>query len=151
METLKGKSSLVSINRPINMKYFRIFSCSDQDFVLCEPTGDYVFSLADLISHFSNKNITGHIVQQWSGLSDVNDNLVFEGDRVKFDRQDSFIEYNTGEIVFSDGKFVIKTFKQNAELAKMLGCAHFPDGSWSIDMSRWPNLEVLGSIFENFD
>jgi len=84
------------------------------------------------------KEFSGYTIQQYTGLTDKNDNLIFEGDIVQYNQNSSYDNMNF-IAKWSDDKLGF-IFQSNSGEQLVNQTPH---------LNRFKHLEVVGNIFEN--
>lgn len=72
----------------------------------------------------------GYELNQYTGLKDINDKEIYEGDIVKYKRINGSFEY--GKVLYN-------------------GCAFDIDNGWNLQVFVARGLEVVGNIYEDYN
>ena len=108
---------------------FRIWDIENKKFA---TVASILFTLKDNIYSIGDSQKDRFVVQLYSGLKDIDDNQIFEGDIIKskyYDTIAGIIEYNEK----------IACFQVNGKTGGLLSCFNFGNSPFI----------VIGNIFEN--
>ena len=100
--------------------------------------GKLIVTLSGYYNDFTNTNQDDYVIQQYTGLTDKNGNLIFEGDIVQYNQNSS---YDNMDFIakWSDDKLGF-IFQSNSGEQLVNQTPH---------LNRFKHLEVVGNIFEN--
>ncbi len=99
--------------------------------------GKLIVTLSGYYNDFTNTNQDDYVIQQYTGLTDKNGNLIFEGDIVQYNQNSS---YDNMDFIakWSDNKLGF-IFQSNSGEQLVNQTPH---------LNRFKHLEVVGNIFE---
>ena len=99
--------------------------------------GKLIVTLSGYYNDFTNTNQDDYVIQQYTGLTDKNGNLIFEGDIVQYNQNSS---YDNMDFIakWSDDKLGF-IFQSNSGEQLVNQTPH---------LNRFKHLEVVGNIFE---
>jgi uncharacterized phage protein (TIGR01671 family) len=100
--------------------------------------GKLIVTLSGYYNDFTNTNQDDYVIQQYTGLTDKNGNLIFEGDIVQYNQNSS---YDNMDFIakWSDNKLGF-IFQSNSGEQLVNQTPH---------LNRFKHLEVVGNIFEH--
>ena len=100
--------------------------------------GKLIVTLSGYYNDFTNTNQDDYVIQQYTGLTDKNGNLIFEGDIVQYNQNSS---YDNMDFIakWSDDKLGF-IFQSNSGEQLVNQTPH---------LNRFKHLEVVGNIFEH--
>ena len=99
--------------------------------------GKLIVTLSGYYNDFTNTNQDDYVIQQYTGLTDKNGNLIFDGDIVQYNQNSS---YDNMDFIakWSDDKLGF-IFQSNSGEQLVNQTPH---------LNRFKHLEVVGNIFE---
>jgi len=128
------------MNRPIK---FRVWDIKNKKFLpesyfAILGNGKLIVTLSGYYNDFTNTNQDDYVIQQYTGLTDKNGNLIFEGDIVQYNQNSS---YDNMDFIakWSDNKLGF-IFQSNSGEQLVNQTPH---------LNRFKHLEVVGNIFEH--
>ena len=128
------------MNRPIK---FRVWDVKNKKFLpesyfAILGNGKLIVTISGYYNDFTNTNQDDYVVQQYTGLTDKNGNLIFDGDIVQYNQNSS---YDNMDFIakWSDDKLGF-IFQSNSGEQLVNQTPH---------LNRFKHLEVVGNIFEN--
>ena len=128
------------MNRPIK---FRVWDVKNKKFLpesyfAILGNGKLIVTISGYYNDFTNTNQDDYVVQQYTGLTDKNGNLIFEGDIVQYNQNSS---YDNMDFIakWSDDKLGF-IFQSNSGEQLVNQTPH---------LNRFKHLEVVGNIFEH--
>jgi len=128
------------MNRPIK---FRVWDVKNKKFLpesyfAILGNGKLIVTLSGYYNDFTNTNQDDYVIQQYTGLTDKNGNLIFEGDIVQYNQNSS---YDNMDFIakWSDNKLGF-IFQSNSGEQLVNQTPH---------LNRFKHLEVVGNIFEH--
>jgi uncharacterized phage protein (TIGR01671 family) len=100
--------------------------------------GKLIVTLSGYYNDFTNTNQDDYVIQQYTGLTDKNGNLIFEGDIVQYNQNSS---YDNMDFIakWGDDKLGF-IFQSNSGEQLVNQTPH---------LNRFKHLEVVGNIFEH--
>ncbi len=100
--------------------------------------GKLIVTISGYYNDFTNTNQDDYVIQQYTGLTDKNGNLIFEGDIVQYNQNSS---YDNMDFIakWSDNKLGF-IFQSNSGEQLVNQTPH---------LNRFKHLEVVGNIFEH--
>ncbi len=100
--------------------------------------GKLIVTLSGYYNDFTNTNQDDYVIQQYTGLTDKNGNLIFVGDIVQYNQNSS---YDNMDFIakWSDDKLGF-IFQSNSGEQLVNQTPH---------LNRFKHLEVVGNIFEH--
>ena len=100
--------------------------------------GKLIVTLSGYYNDFTNTNQDDYVIQQYTGLTDKNGNLIFEGDIVQYNQNSS---YDNMDFIakWSDNKLGF-IFQSNSG-EQLINQTPY--------LNRFKHLEVVGNIFEH--
>ena len=128
------------MNRPIK---FRVWDIKNKKFLpesyfAILGNGKLIVTISGYYNDFTNTNQDDYVVQQYTGLTDKNGNLIFDGDIVQYNQNSS---YDNMDFIakWSDDKLGF-IFQSNSGEQLVNQTPH---------LNRFKHLEVVGNIFEH--
>ena len=100
--------------------------------------GKLIVTLSGYYNDFTNTNQDDYVIQQYTGLTDKNGNLIFEGDIVQYNQNSSYDNMNF-IARWSDNQLGF-IFQSNSGEQLVNQTPH---------LNRFKHLEVVGNIFEH--
>jgi uncharacterized phage protein (TIGR01671 family) len=135
---------------------FRFWDIVNSKYVMLEDDGLQYMAITDngvLLQIFGHTYLPFYsdkvfVPQQYIGWKDKERKEIYEGDIVSVVRNDSFPSYNRGVIQYINqlGAFVVVTNKKSKIIGKRLS-----DDKVFFHLNDWPNLCIIGNIYENGD